>query len=316
MEIGLYGLGRMGGNMVTRLARGGHRVVAGNRSPEPVREAVGHGAAGAGSIEELVKSMKPPRVLWSMVPAGEATDHTLDEFARYAAPGDVLVDGANSYFRDSMKRADKYTAMGFRFLDVGVSGGVWGLENGYCMMVGGPADAVAIARPVLNTLAPPNGWAHFGKAGAGHFVKMVHNGIEYGMIQAYGEGFELMHASEFALDLQKVTSVWLQGSVVRSWLLELAERAFVEEGTDLQNIKGWVADSGEGRWTIIEAIGHEVPMTAIAHSLFARFVSRQEDSYAMRVAAALRNQFGGHAVTKSATGVSPIASGDGAAPGR
>jgi len=316
MEIGLYGLGRMGGNMVTRLARGGHRVVAGNRSPEPVREAVGHGAAGAGSIEELVKSMKPPRVLWSMVPAGEATDHTLDEFARYAAPGDVLVDGANSYFRDSMKRADKYSAMGFRFLDVGVSGGVWGLENGYCMMVGGPADAVAIARPVLDTLAPPNGWAHFGKAGAGHFVKMVHNGIEYGMIQAYGEGFELMHASEFALDLQKVASVWLQGSVVRSWLLELAERAFVEEGSDLHNIKGLVADSGEGRWTIIEAIGHEVPMTAIAHSLFARFVSRQEDSYAMKVAAALRNQFGGHAVTKSASGSSPLASGDRAAPGR
>src|SRR5438132_1507595 len=217
MEIGLYGLGRMGGNMVTRLARGGHRVVAGNRSPEPVREAVGHGAAGAGSIEELVKSMKPPRVLWSMVPAGEATDHTLDEVARYAAPGDVLVDGANS---------------------------------------------------------------------------------------------------EFALDLQKVTSVWLQGSVVRSWLLELAERAFVEEGTDLQNIKGRVADSGEGRWTIIEAIGHEVPMTAIAHSLFARFVSRQEDSYAMKVAAALRNQFGGHAVTKSASSISPLASGDRAAPGR
>ena len=297
-EIGLYGLGRMGGNMVTRLARGKHRVVAGNRSPEPVEEAVGHGAGGAASIEDMVKQLKPPRVLWSMVPAGEVTDHTLDEFAANASPGDVLVDGANSYFRDSMKRAEKYTAKGFRFLDVGVSGGIWGLQVGYCMMVGGPADAVAVAKPVLDTLAPPNGWAHFGSAGAGHFVKMVHNGIEYGMMQAYGEGFELLHASEFGLDLHKVASVWLQGSVVRSWLLELAERAFEEEGTDLANIKGWVADSGEGRWTILEAISHDVPATVLAHSLFARFVSRQEDSYAMKVAAALRNQFGGHAVKK------------------
>src|SRR2546427_10617547 len=252
-EIGLYGLGRMGGNMVTRLARAGHLVVAGNRSPEPVQEAVGHGAVGAASIEDMVKQLKPPRVLWSMVPAGEATDHTLDEFAAYASPGDVLVDGANSYFRDSMKRAEKYTAKGFRFLDVGVSGGIWGLQVGYCMMVGGPADAVAVAKPVLDTLAPPNGWAHFGSAGAGHFVKMVHNGIEYGVMQAYGEGFELLHAREFGRDLHKVASVWLQGSVVRSWLLELAERAFEEDGTDLPNIKGLVADSGEGRWTILEA---------------------------------------------------------------
>jgi 6-phosphogluconate dehydrogenase len=288
----------MGGNMVTRLARAGHRVVAGNRSPEPVQEAVRHGAAGAKSIEELVASLRSPRVLWSMVPAGEPTDHTLDEFARYGSPGDVLVDGANSYFRDSIRRAEKYRAAGFRFLDVGVSGGVWGLENGYCMMVGGEADAVAIAGPILDTLAPPNGWAHFGKAGAGHFVKMVHNGIEYGMMQAYGEGFELLHASEFSLDLQKVSQVWLQGSVVRSWLLELAERAFAQEGMDLKGIKGWVADSGEGRWTIQEAIAHDVPMTALAHALFARFGSRQEDSYAMKVAAALRNQFGGHAVKK------------------
>jgi len=297
-EIALYGLGRMGGNMVTRLARGGHRVVAGNRSPEPVQEAVGHGAIGATSIEDMVRKLKPPRVLWSMVPAGEATDHTLDEFAAHASPGDVFVDGANSYFRDSMKRAERYTAKGFRFLDVGVSGGVWGLEVGYCMMVGGPPDAVAIAKPVLDTLAPPNGWAHFGKAGAGHFVKMVHNGIEYGMMQAYGEGFELLHASEFGLDMKQVASVWMQGSVVRSWLLELAERAFEQEGSDLPNIKGWVADSGEGRWTILEAISHDVPATVLAHSLFARFVSRQEDSYAMKVAAALRNQFGGHAVKK------------------
>src|SRR2546428_686534 len=201
-EIGLYGLGRRGGNMVTRLARGGHLVVAGNRSPEPVQEAVGHGAVGASSIEDMVKKLKPPRVLWSMVPAGEATDHALDEFARYASPGDVLVDGGNSNFRDSMKRAEKYAAKGLRFLDIGVSGGIWGLENGYCMMVGGPADAVAIAKPILDALAPPNGWAHFGKAGAGHFVKMVHNGIQYGMMQAYGAGVELLHASEFELALK------------------------------------------------------------------------------------------------------------------
>ena len=298
MEIGLYGLGRMGGNMVTRLARGGHRVVAGNRSPEPIDEAKGHGAVGAYTIEEMVRQLKAPRVLWSMVPAGEATDHTLDEFARYATKGDVLVDGANSYFRDSMRRSERYTAMGFDFVDAGVSGGIWGLEVGYCMMVGGPPDAVAIAKPLLDTLAPPKGWAHFGKAGAGHFVKMVHNGIEYGMMQAYGEGFELLHASEFGLDMKQVASVWMQGSVVRSWLLELAERAFEQEGSELANIKGWVADSGEGRWTILEAISHDVPATVLAHSLFARFVSRQEDSYAMKVAAALRNQFGGHAVKK------------------
>ena len=298
MEIGVYGLGRMGGNMVTRLTRGGHRVLAGNRSPEPVQEAVEHGAVGAASIEDMVRKLKPPRILWSMVPAGEPTDHTLDEFAKFGSPGDVLVDGANSYFRDSMKRAEKYTAKGFHFLDVGVSGGVWGPQVGYCMMVGGSSDAVALAKPILDTLAPPKGWAHFGKAGAGHFVKMVHNGIEYGMMQAYGEGFELLHASEFALDMKQVASVWLQGSVVRSWLLELAERAFEQDGSDLANIKGWVADSGEGRWTVIEAISHDVPATVLAHSLFARFVSRQEDSYAMKVAAALRNQFGGHAVKK------------------
>ena len=298
MEIGLYGLGRMGGNMVTRLARGGHRVVAANRSRGPVDEAKGHGAAGAYSIEELAKALRPPRVLWSMVPAGQATDDALEEMATYASQGDVLVDGANSYFRDSMRRAALYEAKGLRYLDVGVSGGIWGLENGYCMMVGGTAEAVDIVRPALDTLAPPNGWAHFGKSGAGHFVKMVHNGIEYGMMQAYGEGFELMHASDFSLDLQRVAQVWTQGSVVRSWLLELAERAFEQEGSDLAGIKGYVADSGEGRWTINEAIAHDVPMTSLAHALFARFTSRQEDSYAMKVAAALRNQFGGHAVKK------------------
>jgi 6-phosphogluconate dehydrogenase len=298
MEIGLYGLGRMGGNMVTRLARGGHRVVAGNRSPGPVEEAVGHGALASSGVADMVAKLKAPRVLWSMVPAGDPTDATLREFMAYGAPGDILVDGGNSYFRDSMRRSAECTAKGFRFVDAGVSGGIWGLELGYCMMVGGPKDAVDVMRPLLDTLAPPNGWAHFGKAGAGHFVKMVHNGIEYGMMQAYGEGFELLHASEFGLDMNAVAKVWLQGSVVRSWLLELLQRAYEQEGSDLANLKGWVADSGEGRWTVMEAINHDVPMTVLAHSLFARFTSRQDDSYAMKVAAALRNQFGGHAVKR------------------
>ncbi|MGH2498489.1 MAG: phosphogluconate dehydrogenase (NAD(+)-dependent, decarboxylating), partial [Candidatus Limnocylindria bacterium] len=256
------------------------------------------GAVPAYSIEELVAALTPPRVLWSMVPSGEATEQTLEALAQRAQPGDILVDGANSYFRDSMRRARHYAERGFDFLDVGVSGGIWGLELGYCMMVGGPERAVERVRPLLDTLAPPGGWARFGESGAGHFVKMVHNGIEYGMMQAYGEGFELLHASEFDLDLRRVAQVWLQGSVVRSWLLELAERAFAEEGDDLADIAGWVADSGEGRWTINEAIVHDVPMTALAHALFARFASRQDDSFAMKVAAALRNQFGGHAVKK------------------
>ena len=298
MEIGLYGLGRMGGNMVTRLARGGHRVVAGNRSQGPIDEAVSHGAVGASSIADMAAKLTPPRVLWSMVPAGDVTESTLRELADQASPGDIIVDGGNSYFRDSMRRGDELAARGLRFVDVGVSGGIWGLEVGYCMMVGGAEDAVDLLRPVLDTLAPPDGWARFGKTGAGHFVKMVHNGIEYGMMQSYGEGFELLHASEFGIDLQKAAKVWNNGSVVRSWLLELAERAFEQEGSDLSGIKGWVADSGEGRWTVLEAISHDVPATVLAHSLFARFTSRQEDSFAMKVAAALRNQFGGHAVKK------------------
>ena len=296
MEIGIYGLGRMGGNMATRLAQGGHRVVAANRSRGPVDEAAQHGAVPAYSIQEMVSKLTGPRVLWSMVPAGAVTDEALEEFAAYASTGDVFVDGGNSNFHDSQRRAQMYTAKGFGYLDIGVSGGVWGLKIGYCMMVGGAPEAVAIVKPLLDTLAPPDGWAHFGKSGAGHFTKMVHNGIEYGMMQAYGEGFELLHASEFKLDMHQVAQVWNQGSVVRSWLLELAERAFEAEGSDLAKIKGYVADSGEGRWTIQEAIAHDVPMTALAHSLFARFTSRQEDSYAMKVAAALRNQFGGHEV--------------------
>ncbi len=299
MEIGFYGLGRMGGNMVRRLVRGGHRVVASNRSPEPVREAEAAGAVAAYTLDELIAQTKQPRVLWVMVPAGDVTEHALDELAKRATKGDVLVDGGNSYFRDSMRRAEKYQAQGLTFVDAGVSGGIWGLHYGYCMMVGGDGAAVDRMKPLLDTLAPKDGWARFGQSGAGHFVKMVHNGIEYGMMQAYGEGFELLHASEFDLDLGKVASVWNHGSVVRSWLLELAERAFAQEGNDLAALTGHVADSGEGRWTILESIAHDVPATVLAHSLFARFTSRQDDSFAMKVAAALRNQFGGHAVERA-----------------
>jgi len=286
MKLGMVGLGRMGAGMTDRLRGGGHEVM----TYDPQVEST------ASSLEELAGQLEAPRVVWMMIPAGEITEKTTTELLGILERDDVLVDGGNSNFHDSQRRADKFGAQGFRFLDIGVSGGIWGLQVGYCMMVGGPADAVAIVTPILDTLAPPNGWAHFGKSGAGHFTKMVHNGIEYGMMQSYGEGFELLHASEFGLDLKKVAQVWNQGSVVRSWLLELAERAFEAEGSDLEHIKGYVADSGEGRWTIQEAMAHDVPMTALAHSLFARFTSRQEDSYAMKVAAALRNQFGGHEV--------------------
>ena len=299
MEVGFYCLGRMGGNMVRRLLRGGHRVVASNRSREPVTGAEAAGAVAAYTFDELLAKTQPPRVLWTMVPAGDVTQHALDELATRATSGDVLVDGGNSYFRDSMRRADAYARQGLSFVDVGVSGGIWGLEYGFCLMVGGERAAVDRIRPLLDTLAPPDGWAHFGKSGAGHFVKMVHNGIEYGMLQSYREGFELLHASEFNLDLLRVSRVWNHGSVVRSWLLELAERAFAQEGNDLAALKGHVADSGEGRWTILEAIAHDVPATVLAHSLFARFTSRQEDSFAMKVAAALRSQFGGHAVERA-----------------
>src|SRR5919202_1558328 len=227
MEIGLYGLGRMGGNMVRRLIRSGeHRVVAGNRSPGPVDEAVSEGAEGAYTMEEMVEKLSPPRAIWSMVPAGNATEQTLLNFAELMDEGDILIDGGNSYFRDSIRRAQMLRERGLRFLDAGTSGGIWGLEVGYCLMVGGDADAYEHVEPALKTLAPPNGYAYLGGAGAGHFTKMVHNGIEYGMLQAYGEGFEILQKSQFDFDLKAVSSLWNRGSVVRSWLLELAENAF------------------------------------------------------------------------------------------
>jgi 6-phosphogluconate dehydrogenase len=298
MRIAIIGLGKMGGNMARRLLRGGHEVVAYDRDAATTEKLVADGAIGASSLEDVAKKLSPPRVAWVMVPAGAITEETLFALAKHLEPGDVLVDGGNSNFRDSMRRASALAASGLRFLDVGTSGGVWGLENGYALMVGGDEEAYAIARPALETLAPKNGLGYFGRAGAGHFVKMVHNGVEYAMMQAYAEGFELMKASEFGLDLREVTRVWNNGSVVRSWLSELAERAFRKD-PDLAGLKAWVDDSGEGRWTVNEAVAHAVPVPTIAASLFARFSSRQENSFAMRVLAALRNEFGGHAVKKS-----------------
>src|SRR5919205_1329949 len=301
MEIGLYGLGRMGANMVRRLVRSGeHRVVAGNRSPGPVDEAVEDGAEGVYSMEEIVEKLSSrPRAIWSMVPAGDPTEQTLLRFAEMMDEGDILIDGGNSYFRDSIRRADMLHERGMRFLDAGTSGGIWGLQVGYCLMVGGDADAFEHVEPALKTLAPPDGYLYAGGAGAGHFVKMVHNGVEYGMLQAYAEGFEIMQKSQYDLDLRAVSHLWNQGSVVRSWLLELAERAF-EKDADLEGIRGYVEDSGEGRWTVLEAINEDVPVNASAGSLFAGFLSRQEDSFAMKVIAALRGEFGGHAIKEAA----------------
>ncbi len=295
MELGMVGLGRMGLNMTYRLLRGGHTVVASDRGSAPIAEAVAKGAKGAATIAEVVQTLKGPRVVWLMIPSGAPVDEAIDQLTPMLSPGDLIVDGGNSNWRDSRRRGKALEAHGILFVDCGTSGGIWGLENGYCMMLGGTAEAIAILKPGLDTLAPPDGWMHVGPAGAGHYSKMIHNGIEYGMMQSYAEGFELLQASPFAYDLAKLSHLWNQGSVVRSWLLELAERAF-EKDPGLHKIKGYVEDSGEGRWTIQEAIELGVPAEVLAASLFARFRSRQEDSFRDRVLAALRNEFGGHAV--------------------
>ncbi len=301
MDIGIWGMGRMGFNMVRRLVdKGDHRVIAGNRSSGKVDEAVEAGAEGAYSVEEFVEKQSSPRVLWSMLPAGEITDQMVDRFIELADEGDIIVDGANSYFRDSVRRAEKVRGAGMRWLDAGVSGGIWGYDVGYCTMIGGDADAFEHAEPAFETLAPQKGYAYLGDAGAGHFAKMVHNGVEYGMLQAYAEGFEILQKSRYDYDLRALSSLWNQGSVVRSWLLELAERAF-EKDPNLESIQGYVEDSGEGRWTVLEAIEEDVPAAVIAGSLFARFASRQPDSFAMRTIAALRGEFGGHAIKEAAT---------------
>ncbi len=297
MELGLVGLGRMGLNMVIRLVRGGHRVVVYNRSPEKVREAEGHGAVGAASLADLVARLAPPRAVWVMVPAGAPTQAMIDALAPLLAPDDVVVDGGNSNFREDARRAAALQPLGIHYLDAGTSGGVWGLKVGYCLMVGGEEPIFRRLEPALKTLAPEAGYGYMGGHGAGHYVKMVHNGIEYGMMQAYAEGFELMHKSPFQLDLPKIAALWMQGSVVRSWLLELAASALAED-PGLEKITGYVEDSGEGRWTVQDAIDQDVPAWGITAALFARFRSRAGDPFADRLLAALRNQFGGHAVRR------------------
>jgi 6-phosphogluconate dehydrogenase len=286
MQLGMIGLGRMGGNMSTRLAKRGHDM----KTYDPGVDST------ASTLEELRDQLDTPRSFWMMVPAGKVSEDTFQTLLTLVDPGDVIVDGGNSNFRESQRRYAEAKEKGIRFVDCGTSGGVWGLANGYCLMVGGDDDAVAQVEPVFRDLAPEDGYAHVGAAGAGHFVKMVHNGIEYGLMQAYAEGFEVMEKSEFDLDLHEIAGIWRYGSVVRSWLLELLHAAFEKEGGDLQKIKGYVEDSGEGRWTIAEAIAEDVPVPVISAALFARFASRQDESFAAKVNAALRNQFGGHAV--------------------
>jgi 6-phosphogluconate dehydrogenase len=287
MKLGMIGLGRMGGNMTERLRRDGHEVETYARTA-PGRT--------ADSLVELATQLEQPRVVWLMIPAGDPTEHAFQTLLPLLEDGDTIVDGGNSNFRDSQRRAAEAQAKGVYFLDAGVSGGIWGLENGYCIMVGGEEKAFEMVEPAIKSLAPEDGYAHVGPSGAGHFVKMVHNGIEYGLMQAYGEGFEIMNASEFELDLHEIAGIWRYGSVVRSWLLELLYVAFEEEGNDLEKIAGYVEDSGEGRWTVFEAINESVPAPVIAASLFARFASRQDESFGAKINAALRKQFGGHAV--------------------
>ncbi len=298
MEIGLVGLGKMGKNMALRLRGGEHRVVATDRNAEPIREVEKAGAVGADSLQALVKQLATPRAVWIMVPAGEPTENVVGELAGLLAPGDLIIDGGNSFYKDSIRRAAELAEHGIGFLDAGTSGGVWGLEAGYCLMVGGREEDFRRVEPALETLAPPQGYLHAGPSRAGHFVKMVHNGIEYAMMQAYAEGFELLQASDFGLDLGKISHLWNQGSVIRSWLLELSQRMFAED-PQLEALQGYVQDSGEGRWALQEAIDHAVPAPALADALFARFRSRQENSFSNRVLAGLRQQFGGHAVKKA-----------------
>jgi 6-phosphogluconate dehydrogenase len=298
MRIGFIGLGRMGANMVRRLVQDGHEVVIYNRTPEKTTElATEHEAITTSfSIEELVDKLEAPRAVWVMVPAGDATEAQIAELLEHLQPGDTIIDGGNTNFHDDVRRHGALKDKGVHYVDAGTSGGVWGLQVGYCLMVGGDVEAVTPLVPIFTSLAPKDGYLHVGGPGAGHYVKMVHNGIEYGLMQAYAEGFEILHASDYPLDLAAISELWMQGSVVRSWLLELAGRAFRANGQDLENLKGYVSDSGEGRWTVQEAIDKDVPAPVITLSLLTRFRSRQDDTYAGKVLAALRNEFGGHAV--------------------
>ena len=297
MRLALIGLGKMGYNMTLRLIEGGHEVVAVDRNLEVARELATKGSIFAQNNAEAIGKLQGPRVVWVMVPA-EVTEAVIQEVAGHLSKGDVIIDGGNSNWKDSRARAERLAEKGILFCDAGTSGGVWGLKNGYCLMVGGAPEAIKICEPIFKALAPVDGYANVGPAGAGHYVKMVHNGIEYGLMQAYAEGFEIMKTAPYKLDLHRIAAIWGHGSVVRSWLLELLESA-LEQDTDLEHIKGWVADSGEGRWTVQAAIDQDVPAPIITLSLQTRFRSRQGESYGAKILAALRNQFGGHAVKKA-----------------
>ena len=297
MQIGFVGLGKMGLNMVTRLQRGGHSVVAFDRSADAVKQSVSAGAKGAASIDELVTGLSAPRAVWVMVPAGDPTESTIAALARLLSAGDTIIDGGNTNFHDDVRRARSLADKQLHYIDAGTSGGIWGLKEGYCLMVGGEADVCARLEPIFRTLAPTDGYLRVGDHGAGHYVKMIHNGIEYGMMQAYAEGFELMHDGSYALDVGAIAGLWNHGSVVRSWLLELTARALAED-RDLADLEAYVEDSGEGRWTLQEGIDKSIPLPVLTAALFTRFRSREKSPFAERMLAAMRNQFGGHAVKK------------------
>ena len=298
MQLGFVGLGRMGLNMVTRLVQGGHSVVAYDRSADAVARADAAGAKGVSTLEALIAGLEAPRAVWVMVPSGDPTESTVSALGRLLSAGDTIVDGGNTNFHDDVRRAQALASRRVEYVDAGTSGGIWGLQEGYCLMVGGKPDVCQRLEPIFLTLAPKDGYLRVGDHGAGHYVKMVHNGIEYGMMQAYAEGFELMHASDYTIDLAAVAALWNHGSVVRSWLLELTQRALSED-TELAALKGYVEDSGEGRWTLSEGIARGVPLPVLTAALFTRFRSREDNPFSERMLAALRNQFGGHAVKKS-----------------
>ena len=295
MQLGFVGLGKMGLNMVTRLAQGGHQIVAFDRNAEAVSRAQEVHVGGVSSLEALVAALTPPRAVWVMVPAGAPTETTVEALSHLLSAGDTIIDGGNTHFHDDVRRAETLAKEQIHYIDAGTSGGIWGLREGYCLMVGGDAAACRRLEPIFLTLAPADGYLRVGGSGAGHYVKMIHNGIEYGLMQAYAEGFELMQASPYTVDLAKVANLWMHGSVVRSWLLELGARALAEDG-ELASLKGYVEDSGEGRWTLVEGIERSVPLPVLTAALFTRFRSREDNPFSERLLAALRQQFGGHAV--------------------
>ena len=297
MEIGFIGLGKMGMNMVTRLRQEDHRVVAFDRAADLIKQAEGTGAVGASSLQDLISQLAKPRAVWVMVPSGAPTEETIQTLAGMLEPDDVIIDGGNTKFHDDARRAAELKPKQIHYVDAGTSGGIWGLQIGYCLMVGGDKKIIDRLAPIFTTLAPKDGWAHVGAHGAGHYVKMVHNGIEYSMMQGYAEGFELMSKSDYNLDLPKIADLWMHGSVVRSWLLELGASA-LKEDPKLESLKGYVQDSGEGRWMLMDAIDKDVPVPTLSTALFTRFRSRQEESFSEKMLAALRNAFGGHSVRR------------------